>query len=226
MKEVNLLLKMADRLTPMTLFERKRLENVYDIPSQKISIIPNGINEVFFNEVIDDVQIPFKDYLLIVGRIEQNKNQLSVIKAANLIGMNLIIVGEPVTSSIEYASQCKRIAGPNVFFWGKEKNPYALKKLYSQASVTVIASYSEMLPLVIYESFSAGTPVVCTNKASIFGDMIYGLTFTAPNDRELCKSIRKAVSTDYDLNKLKLSALHWGDIADLYISVYNELEIK
>ena len=53
-----------------------------------------------------------------------------------------------------------------------------MKYLYRNAKLTVIPSLSEMVPLVVFESLSQLTPVVCTNRCGISNDKIPGVLFS------------------------------------------------
>lgn len=212
----------ADYLTPLCRFEAKRLEEVYGINKDHISVIPNGLDEVFFNEEEENVELPCKDYLLIVGRIEENKNQLTLINVAKKLNMNLLIVGEPGAAGGNYLEKCKSEASNNIFFWGVEKDAKVMKYLYSKAKLTVIPSYSEMVPLVAFESLSQKTPVVCTNRCGIAGDEIPGLFFSDIDKYSLSKSIKDAQF--FDKKQITNKGIYtWTDIARMYKEVYDSI---
>lgn len=212
----------ADHLTPLCSFEANRMTKVYRFDKNRISIIPNGLDQVFFNEEEESVDLPFKDYLLIIGRVEENKNQFTLIEVANKLNMNLLIVGEPGNAGNGYLEKCKRIARDNVYFWGVEKNPKVIKYLYRNANMTVIPSYSEMVPLVAFESLSQKTPVVCTNRCGIAGDEIPGLLFSDIDKDSLIKAIKEEQT--YDRKQITNQGIYtWANIAAMYKEVYDKI---
>lgn len=222
LKEAYQTIKEADFWTPLSSFEANRLRTVYNIQNDRIRIIPNGIDDAFFKPASESVKLPFDKYVLIVGRIEPNKNQLNLIKAVNKLGLNLVIVGEPGISGHSYYKKCNDISGKNIFYWGKECNVEVLKVLYRQAMTTVIASYSEMVPLVVFESLKMGTPVVCTNRCSISSDVIKGVTFTGIGVGDLVVSIKHSLSVDRnDLDTSRVFS--WDDVARQYEKVYSSV---
>ena len=221
-KLTNETIHCADYLTPLCSFEANRMVEVYGFDKNKISVIPNGLDKVYFNDELERVDLPLKDYLLIIGRIEENKNQLTLIEVANKLNMNLIIVGEPGNAGISYLEKCKSIANKNIYFWGVEKDPKVIKYLYRNAKLTVIPSYSEMLPLVAFESLSQRTPVVCTNRCGIAGDAIPGLFFSDIDKLSLEKSVMKAIGIERGTITDK-GIYTWADIAKMYKSVYEGL---
>lgn len=212
----------ADYLTPLCSYEANRMTEVYGFDKNKITVIPNGLDKGYFDNELADVELPFENYLLTIGRVESNKNQLTLIEVAKTLNMNLIIVGEPGNGGPSYLQKCKSIAGDNVCFWGLEKNQKVLKQLYRHAALTVIPSYSEMLPLVAFESLSQKTPVVCTNRCGIADDTIPGLFFS---DIDLA-SLEKAVSQacQFDRRGITEQGIYsWTDIAKKYVEVYEKL---
>lgn len=212
----------ADYLTPLCSFEANRLSTVYGVNPQKITVIPNGIDRAFLNGKPVFLKLPFEDYVLIVGRIEENKNQLNLIKACNELNCNLLIVGEPGSEGSKYLNGCKKKSGSNIYYWGLEKDPLVLKYLYRNARITAIPSYSEMVPLVAFESLSQHTPVICTNRCGINGDDIPGLFYTDITKNALVSSIERANSFNRDLISNK-GIYTWTDIARQYEAVYKKI---
>lgn len=212
----------ADHLTPLCGFEAKRMHDVYGFENSKITVIPNGLDNVFFDDDVTEVKLPFKDYLLTIGRVEENKNQLTLIEVAKELHMKLLIVGEPGNAGSGYLEKCKSIANDSVCFWGVEKDPRVVKFLYRNAKLTVIPSFSEMVPLVAFESLSQHTPVVCTDRCGIAGDEIPGLLFSDISKSSLEDSVIKMSEFSRDMITNK-GIYTWADIARMYKDVYDRL---
>lgn len=212
----------ADHLTPLCGFEAERMHEVYGFENNKITVIPNGLNSVFFDDDVTEVKLPFKDYLLTIGRVEENKNQLTLIEVAKELNLKLLIVGEPGDAGSGYLEKCKKASNENVVFWGVEKDPNVVKYLYQNAKLTVIPSYSEMVPLVAFESLSRKTPVVCTDRCGIAGDDIPGLLFSDISKSSLEDSVIKM--SEYSRDMITNKGIYtWADIARMYKDVYDRL---
>ncbi len=218
----NMVLRLGDYYLPITKFEFNRLINVFHIPENKVEIIPNGLEDDFFSDDVITKELPFDKYLLVVGRIEHNKNQISLIRAVNQLGLNLIIVGEPGAYDLSYLEKCRAISGKNIFYWGVEKNKKILKYLYQKADLTVIPSLSEMAPLVVFESLKMKTPVVCTSHCGFTELNIPGLFFSDVSIKALVQAIKKSLLYDNALIGNQ-GVYSWNDIACMYLSVYNKL---
>lgn len=224
-KYLKSILSSSTFITPLSQFEKNRICEIANISSSKVVPIPNGIADVFFEEDLDEIELPITDYMIVVGRIEKNKNQKTVIDIANRHNINLLIVGEPGIGEHGYYEKCKSIAGPTVCFWGRETNLRRLKYLYKMASVTVIPSYSEMVPLVVFESLKMKTPVVCTDRSSLACENIPGLIISGIDESVLNDNILRAYKMSPDTIGNK-GIFSWKEIADSYYSVYEEVTSK
>ena len=131
-------------------------------------------------------------------------------------------MGEPGNDGSSYLQKCKSMASSNVYFWGQEKNPEIIKQLYRHATLTVIPSVSEMVPLVAFESLSQRTPVVCTNRCGIADDYIPGLVFSNIDKNSLIKSITRACEIERGIITDK-GVYSWAIIAGMYKHVYEKV---
>lgn len=226
-KKIRDLYSMMDHFITLTSYEKKRLELTFKVQND-VTVIPNGIDDCYLNinSDPDSIELPFNNYILVVGRVEPDKNQLPLIEIVNDLGINLIIVGESGAGHINYFNRCKEVSGRNVYFWGRESNPNKLRLLYKNATLTAIPSLTEMLPLVIYESLSQGTPVLCTTKCGLYPEMVDGLFYTKPTKADLRRNIVKYWTNLCACNIGIHGIYSWKDIAHQHITIYNNLMSK
>ncbi len=224
MKACRQMYSTADSFITLTSFEKNRLQRVFKV-NKEVSVIPNGIDDSFFRADNVHISIPFDNYMLVVGRIEPNKNQLPLIKISNELKLNLIIVGEPGTGQKDYFDLCKNSAGDNVLFWGKESNPNIMRALYNKAALTAIPSITEMLPLVIFESLSQKTPVLCTTHCGLYPEVIEGLFYSKPTYSSFLKNIIRIWPYLTSLQIGSEGIYSWKYIASQHVSIYNRLLI-
>ena len=221
-KERYRLIQQADYLLALSVFEMKRLIDVYKFERGKIAVVENGLDSKYVVSCIDSQNVNDKDnYILTVGRIEPNKNQYNLIKAANNLGMELYIVGEPGIRSENYMEKCKSISNDNIHYLGAIRDVDRLKYLYTKAIVTVIPSYSEMVPLTVFESLSVKTPVVLTKYSSLKGTRLNGLFFSGTTSHAIGSTIKKALSFDRSLITSD-GIFDWRQIAEKYLNVYKK----
>lgn len=142
-------------------------------------------------------QFPFspryEDFFIYLGRLSPEKGVLTLLKAMTRVKQSkLLILGDgPQRMALEAFARENNIA--NIEFLGfKTKNE--VKELMSCAAFTIIPSeWYENSPMVIYEAFAMGKPVI---GASIGGITEFiepgtdGLHFTPGNDSELAAQVR------------------------------------
>ncbi|RMB57957.1 glycosyltransferase [Dokdonia sinensis] len=133
-------------------------KNVFDrshlnFAKQQVVIKPNFIADNGFSYIKED-------YYLFVGRLSEEKGIRTILKAFENSRKELVVVGDgPLRREVDAAS----LRSPNIRCVGFQ-NSEQLKVRYLSAKATIFASKMyEGQPLVILESLSYGTPVICPN---------------------------------------------------------------
>jgi len=160
------------------------------VPGEKIKHLYYAIN-------IDDY--PYhpqsEDYFIYFGRLSGEKGLHTLLKAMQKLADNSIklwIVGEgPLKNELEKFTAETGLT--NVKFLGL-KSGDALKQIVANAKFVVVPSeWYDNSPLVIYESFSLGKPVIGANLGGIpelVDDDLNGRLFGAGDTAELADQIR------------------------------------
>jgi len=179
-------LETADFILPNSDSEANRLRREYTDKVNSISVT-NGINPGKFEY---DHAVPKDDNLIIcVGRIENRKNQLNLIKALNNTHYKLVLIGEPSANQLSYYDRCRSAAGANVTFLNRIPHDDLLR-YYQLAKVHVLASWFETTGLSSLEAASMRCNIVITEMGDTreyFGDDAF---YCQPQDPE---SIKEAV---------------------------------
>ncbi len=155
--------------------EKDELVRHYGAPSERISVVPCGVNLDQFR-VLNKAQA--KQYLgfgsdkiiLFVGRIDPLKGIDKLIKALpylrNIQGLRLLVIGGGENSQHEveqlHKLACNLKMENSIDFLDLVKHEQ-LPYFYSGADVCVVPSYYESFGLVALEALACGTPVVATN---------------------------------------------------------------
>ncbi len=165
--KVKKMLDLADVITPSSLAEAAIIEKMFKIRPEKISLIHNGV-DVRFQTAAPDAFVKksgLKDFVLYVGRIEERKNVLSLIKAMNGIEEKLVVVGDVKRGSEAYAARCRKEAGKNVVFLpGLDHESGLLESAYAACKVFALPSWYETPGLAALEAGLAGANVVVTRE--------------------------------------------------------------
>ena len=98
-----------------------------------------------------------RDFVLCVGRVDPNKNQLSLIRALKDEKLTLVLAGGSIAPP--YLEQCRASAGANVHFLPSLTDE-ELKSAYAAARVHALASWLEVVGFVTLEAAVAGCNVV------------------------------------------------------------------
>jgi len=141
--------------------------------SNKIKYIPNSIDvEKFYREQVNTYPAQ-KLKILAVGRIEKNKNPLTLIKAIQLlkktndidIEVNWAGAFHKNIANNDYLEECNRLIDENNLMdsWHWLGEITDVKKLYEQTDVVYHGSFGEGFPNVICEGLSMSCLVVASN---------------------------------------------------------------
>lgn len=222
-------LDLSDRIIALSETEAQTAVKLYDQSPAKISIIPNGVSEGFFQA---DASLFMQEhpvaspFVLMVGTISDYKNQLTVIRATESEGYPIVMIGQADAS--DYLDRCLETGGERVTYCGTLANDDPLlASAYAAASVLAIPSRGESAPLSALESLAAGTPVVITNNHGL-GLRPKEPLFSAvePYDTaEILAKIKQAINTETkpDTCRDLVRRYSWSHVAAELKAVYQEL---
>lgn len=166
-------LAQADWVTTISQFSARELRSEWPDVAQKLSIVPNGVDEAFFAAAPSlpaDLGARMKGtaFMLSVGIRKERKNLRVGIDLLRAIpGLNWVVVGElfPEWARVEAAA---RDAGLLERIITLDRQPETtIRALYRNAAFLLFPSRYEGFGLPILEAFAAGTPVLASNVTSI-----------------------------------------------------------
>lgn len=221
-KSIIEVLETADYILPNSESESERLKAVYT-PNVNSVIVTNGINPEKFPY---DPAIAKEDNLIIsVGRIENRKNQLNLIKALNNTQYKLVLIGGPSANQMKYYDQCREAAAENVTFLGKIPHGELLS-YFQRAKVHVLASWFETTGLSSLEAATMRCNIVITDKGDTreyFGDDAF---YCEPeNPDTILKAVEQASKTRFNEALFeRIITLHtWRKAAEQTLAAYQSL---
>jgi glycogen synthase len=166
----------ADGVIAVSQSMRKRVHELYQVPSEKIRVIPNGIDVNQYQPRADPSLLtpyrinPDKPFLIFVGRITRQKGIIHLVNAIKYLSPGIQIVlcaGAPDTEQIgrEMEEKVKeaQTQSSNEIIWIRQWVPTSdLITLYSHASMFVCPSVYEPFGIVNLEAMACGTAVVAS----------------------------------------------------------------
>jgi len=196
------------------------LIDIYHVPSRflgkklmEAGYPPDKIWHNFYTINLQDY--PFHpqsaDYLIYYGRLSEEKGVLTLLKAMCLVPeAKLFIVGDgphrPILEEFVNKQKLNRVR-----FWGN-KSGDTLVRLVQQAKFVVVPSeWYDNSPLVIYESFSMGKPVIASamgGMPELVDDGENGFHFTPGDVEGLAEKIRTLWRAPALCEKMGKSARH------------------
>lgn len=168
--------QVATRIHAISEQTKYDLISYYNVPEEKVDVIYQSINPLFFNE-LDEAQkkavrlkyhLPER-FLLTVGTVEPRKNLLGLLEGmlSSRIDLPLVVVGK----STEYRKKAQQLIDSRprelkVFFL-TGVNDTELQALYQSAEAMIYPSLFEGFGLPVVEAQASGCPVITSNISSM-----------------------------------------------------------
>ncbi len=165
----------ADHIITVSNFIRQEVCEKLSIPQDRVTAIHLAADPCFIprsggeiRQVIDECNIP-EDYILFVGTLEPRKNLSSLINALASIETKipLVLAGWQGWGDKKWVQQLHSLGLTNRVYITGYLDEASLSALYSGALALVYPSIYEGFGLPILEAMACGSPVICSNVASM-----------------------------------------------------------
>ncbi|MEG0916294.1 MAG: glycosyltransferase [Myroides sp.] len=227
------ILDISDIITAETNEEKLFISKNYKIDLEKIVVIPNGVGERFLKD--DTLDVSFKEFynikqpfVLQVGRIDKNKNQISVIKALKELNIPIVFIGGAYLNEMEYYEACKKELGPKMVMtdWISHESELLLSA-FKEAKVLVLPSIYETFGNVLVEAGVSGANIACSETLPI-NEYPISKFWTKFNPLKH-QSIKDAVLKEYnspcnhEMKEEFILTFSWETVIRQYVVIYNRL---
>lgn len=223
---------LADLIIVETVKEAKFIQRHYDIDISKLKVIPNGIDSSQYKYDGKDIYNIIRNdkYLLQIGRFDENKNQLNVIKALKNTDIEVVFIGGADQSSPDYYKKCLNESSnsKNIHFLGwLDNNDPLFKSALHWAEALILPSYNETFGLVLLEAGINGAKLLISNTLPIlsFNSFKRAYTFNPSNIRNIYEVVLNAMKEEKD-PQLKMDIedeFSWDTIIEQHVKLYNKL---
>jgi glycosyltransferase involved in cell wall biosynthesis len=179
-------LREAERIFAVSNFTRNEIENLFEIPRDRIEVVYNAIDERFLRghttaadrDLIGERYQVTYPFLLYAGRISPHKNVVRMIEAFSALkgelekdqlypDLKLIIIGDDLSGNPDLRRTVVRSGVQNdVRFLGFIPIE-SLRIFYDAAKIFIFPSLYEGFGLPPLEAMAHGTPVVTSNVSSL-----------------------------------------------------------
>lgn len=141
----------CDCATVSSKFQKKYLIKKYNIPSNKVYVLPNYIDTHIFNKKTKVNKR--RDAFLFIGRLEKQKNLFNLIEAIARMNKKLVIYGNgSLKDSLK--KHAKRL-GASVIFNNRISNNN-LSGIYNKYKYFILPSLFEGMPKTLLEAMACG----------------------------------------------------------------------
>ncbi|RJS86300.1 glycosyltransferase family 1 protein [Methanophagales archaeon] len=224
----------VDKIITLTEDHKKAIVKYDHVDSEKIVVIPNGIDIPENTKAISDAEpVPIhgnsEEFIyLFVGRAEKEKGIRELIKAFNLLecnGKKLVIVGW-VSEKIKHLYRRN-----NILFTGYISDRATLGSIYQNSDVFVLPTHWEGQSMAVLEAMSYGLPVIASDipgMSSLIENEKNGFLVPPRDVEKLAEKMELITKVDYkkmgEYSREKAEReFSWDKVADKTINVFEEV---
>lgn len=224
--------RRAERVVSTSQYCRERIAFHYDVPAQRIGIVPEGIDVTTWSAALAAVP-PRRDprpTILCVARQYPRKHVADLLRAFALIEQRaplarLRIVGDgPEHANLVQLAQTLGLAGRVDFLGGLPDDE--VKREYAHSDIFALPSVQEGFGIVFLEAMAAGLPVVSTTAAAIPETVRHGQTgvLVPPGDVHAIAGALLLLLNDPELRaryarsaREAVAAYDWLRVAEMFV---------
>ncbi|NOH80816.1 glycosyltransferase family 4 protein [Vibrio sp. RE86] len=236
------ILKNASRVILITPSYKKVLMN-YAPPnmreelSKKISIIPNGLDEFWLNNLCEDKLVNNGIIkTLYVGDLSKNKNVIRSIRALELLyksqPVEFTVVGSGGDGEKEFLEYVRSNRPPFVKYLGRIDSKNELLAIYRKNNIFLMPSYRETFGVSYLEALSQGLPIVFSQGQGVDGYFDHTNVSESVNPydaNDLAQKIRQInsdLSDRYSSCTKQAQRFQWENISQKYLDIYNSVALR
>jgi len=152
----------ADGCVALTPWEAHLMRYVFKAPSERVHVVPNGVEEAFFKAA----PTPRGQWLVCTATITERKRVLELAKAAISAQTPVWIVGKPYSDSDPYAQRFVALARayPKIIRYdGPVQDRNQMAEVYREARGFVLLSTMESLSLSALEAAACECPLLLSD---------------------------------------------------------------
>jgi len=223
---------VALRVPAATIVVSRSLAETYRQAGHRVDYIPNGISVEAEEDVsvLEEFGLETGNYILFAGRLVPEKGAHYLVNAYQSIDTDqLLVIAGDSSMSDAYAEELREDAADGVVFTGYQYGP-RLAALFKHASLFVLPSDLEGLPIVLLEALAYGVPVLASDippNAEVLGDR--GTYFSAGDVADLTRTLGECIErrsemfrVSHELRETAVAEYDWDVIADATVALYQK----
>lgn len=228
--------------------EQQQLRNLYDAPSERIKIVPLGVEQALFspgnqNAAREALHLPTGPILLFVGRLQPLKGvdiAIATLQELENDNATLVIVGgasgrNGSTYEKKIRSIAENIGGKKKVIFVPPQPHHILSTYYRAADVVLVPSRSESFGLVALEAAACGIPVIASSVGGL-RDLIEnnktGILVEGWDPSLYAQSLSQLLTNPLESTEIAMNAVEkasqytWGQTAECLLEIYESASSK
>jgi glycosyltransferase involved in cell wall biosynthesis len=232
--------KRADHIFTQSEYSKDKIVEHLGAKTERITVTYTGVPPHIYAEPREASRMLVNraygfsgPYILFVGNLKPHKNVAGLLKTFAIlrqrrkIDQKLLIIGDdPLLRPVLMREASNLGLRSSAVFAGSVSDEQ-VRAAYSGADLTVVPSFEEGLGLPILESMACGTPVSCSNTASLPEAAGNAAEYFSPSDPEsiasACENVLLSSERWKDLQQrgfTQAAKFHWRECAARHIPVY------
>lgn len=154
--------RLADACLALTPWEAHLMQELFGAPANKVHVVPNGVEEVFF-ESKPEMR---GQWLVSTVSITQGKRVVELAEAAIIANVPVWIIGKPFSDTSPYVQKFLELARNNpktLRYEGPINDRRRLAQIYREARGFVLLSAIESLSLSALEAAACSCPLLLSD---------------------------------------------------------------
>jgi glycosyltransferase involved in cell wall biosynthesis len=212
--------RKADVIIAITDWEAWIMGKLFDVPPQRIRVVPNAVEDVFFHRGSK----PAGEQLICVATITERKRILELAEAAALAKTPLKVIGKPYSQNDPYFLRFLEAVQSShgiVDYLGPVDEPESLAPLLHKARGFVLPSTMETQSLAALEAAAAGLPLLLSDLPWAHATFANGATYLPlSSGAPFADRLRRFFDRAPNLPAPRKPPT-WLEVAETLISIYS-----
>lgn len=214
--------RLADACVALTAWEAQLMQELFGAPAERVRVIPNGVEEVFFASPA----MPRGEWLVCTATITARKRVLELARAAVQAQTPFWIVGQAYDDMDSYAQEffaLARLHSRFIRFDGPVTDRHQLAQCYRSARGFVLLSAMESLSLSALEAAACECPLLLSDLPwahSVFGK---GATYCPLASTRATAAVLRRFYDQSPSATLADKPLTWNQVAEQLKSLYEQV---
>lgn len=215
--------RLADACVANTPWEAHLMNYLFDAPKERIHVVPNGVEDVFFNTG----PAAREKWLVCTATITERKRVLEMAEAAVQAQTPVWVIGKAYADSDPYAQKFFAVAGQHpqtIRYEGAIQDRASLARIYRQARGFVLLSTMETRSLAAEEAAACECPLLLSDlpwARTTFGSTVRFCPVTK-SVRQTAASLRAFYEVAPELPAPPKPAT-WLEIGSQFKKIYRDI---